>query len=154
MSARISTLSLTLALACVAKPSGEGPGPTEPEPEPVVFVEAVPDPAKPEPTQPVMVLTVGADGPTDAELENAKQLFKEGMNAYESGDYAEAVAYFEQAYVLSPMPELLFNIAHCHEQLGDVAAACDLYMQVEGDPEIDQGTRQAAADRAAKLHCG
>lgn len=140
-------LSLSLALACAAKPGTE-PAPTEPEP--VVFVEAVPDPAQPKAgSQPASRI----DEPSADDQARAKELFMEGMVAYESGDYVNALTYFDEAHVLAPLPALMFNIARCHEALGHAIAACHAYRLIDLDPNTDQSTRQAAAERETKLGC-
>ena len=52
-----------------------------------------------------------------------------GKVEFDRGRYAPAMAEFKRAYELAPVPELLFNIARCQEQLGDLRAAIASYDQ-------------------------
>jgi tetratricopeptide (TPR) repeat protein len=58
--------------------------------------------------------------PHDAE---ARDLFEDGVRMYEQGDYNGALLKFRAAYELSPRGALLYNIARCQEQLGDLQGA-------------------------------
>lgn len=48
--------------------------------------------------------------------EVARGLFQAGKAAYEGGNYAEAVNFFEQAHVRSRRPQLLFNIGQAADR--------------------------------------
>ncbi|MGK0358944.1 MAG: tetratricopeptide (TPR) repeat protein [Bradymonadia bacterium] len=61
-----------------------------------------------------------ADARTSAQGEYAK-----GTAAFQARDYPRALARFEKAFKLDSSPVLLFNIARCHEEMGDVAQARD-----------------------------
>jgi hypothetical protein len=143
---------LGLAMACVAKPGGQTSQPVTAEPvrtEPIIFVEATPDPtrAKPSSSEPV------AEPPNDAQLEEAKRLFEHAVQAFEAGDIAGAVEKFREAYLLAPLPALLFNIARGQEQLGDIVGACESYETAKADPAADEGMREAASERLTQLNC-
>ena len=56
--------------------------------------------------------------PTPAEVEQAKQLFRNGATLYDEGRYEDAIAAWQEAYNLSKEPVLLFNIANAYERLG------------------------------------
>jgi len=48
----------------------------------------------------------------------AKQ-FEQGNELFQKGQYAEAIKAYTEAHRLAPHPSALFNIARCHENLGD-----------------------------------
>lgn len=52
-----------------------------------------------------------------------------GKLAFDQGRFREALGEYQRAYDLAPVPELLFNIARCREQLGETAAAIAGYEQ-------------------------
>jgi hypothetical protein len=64
------------------------------------------------------------ESPTE---EQARNLFTAGQNAFQSGDYASAADYFEQAYALSHRPGLLYNIAFAADRNRDDARALEAY---------------------------
>lgn len=49
--------------------------------------------------------------------------FEAGLTYYKAGDYTNALRAFQAAYELSSRPELLYNMARCHEGLGDAKRA-------------------------------
>ncbi|MDP1919731.1 MAG: PEGA domain-containing protein [Myxococcales bacterium] len=57
----------------------------------------------------------------------AKEIFKAAQKLYKEARYADAIARFEEAYVLKPSPVIIYNIGKCHEQLGDVPKAMRSY---------------------------
>src|SRR6187551_3149896 len=56
--------------------------------------------------------------PSAQELEPARLAFWQAHERFEAADYSAALELFEKSYALSPQPELVFNIALTHEQLG------------------------------------
>jgi hypothetical protein len=80
---------------------------------------ANPAPA-PAPSQPSDA-AAGADG------EAAKQLFQQGQSEYDLAHFKEALSLFEQAYKRKNVAALLYNIAQCHRQLGDLKMAKATY---------------------------
>lgn len=56
--------------------------------------------------------------PTPADLEAAKQAFKDGDAAYKAGRFAEAVDKLRESYRLSRNALLIYNIAYIQEQAG------------------------------------
>ena len=67
---------------------------------------------------------VRADTATDAK---AKALYKDGMKAYDLGDFDGALALYSEAYKLTQLPGFLFNIAQCHRQLTNFEQAAFFY---------------------------
>ncbi len=76
--------------------------------------------------------TTKKNSPPAAEAEDpsvvkARQLFADAQQLYKQARYAEAIARFEEAYVLRPHPVIYFNIGRCHEQLADIPKALRAY---------------------------
>jgi tetratricopeptide (TPR) repeat protein len=61
------------------------------------------------------------------ELELARQHFAAGEALFAKERYAEAMAEFAQADAIIPSPVNSYNIALCHDRLGDVSAAVREY---------------------------
>jgi tetratricopeptide (TPR) repeat protein len=95
----------------------------------------------------------------------ARAKYKAGTEAYEHGDYRKALAAFEDAYQLAPLPGFLFNLAQCHRQLGAYERAATDYRRYlslsEKEPsnatmvkeliaEMDARAKQEVASRAAR----
>lgn len=59
----------------------------------------------------------------DPAIAKAKKLTTDGRKLFDLGKFAQALAKFEAAYEISPIPGLLFNIGQCHRNLGDYDAA-------------------------------
>jgi tetratricopeptide (TPR) repeat protein len=64
-------------------------------------------------------------GPLRAQT--AASLYAEGQAEYNLGHFREALGKYEGAYKLKAVPALLFNIAQCHRQLGDMKSAASAY---------------------------
>jgi hypothetical protein len=68
-----------------------------------------------------------APPPSAADVASAKQLFAQGLKLYNEGSYREALADFQRANTLAPRVSIQRNIAQCHRDLKDFAAAYDAY---------------------------
>jgi tetratricopeptide (TPR) repeat protein len=67
----------------------------------------------------VVVIVIVALAPVTAHADpGAKETAEKGFAAYDRGDYAAAISYFEGAYEVDPTAGLLFNIAQAYRQLG------------------------------------
>lgn len=58
---------------------------------------------------------------------DAARFFRAGRDAYHQAHYAKAADAFRRAYEIEPRPFLLFNIALCHEKMGDFQTALQYY---------------------------
>lgn len=63
----------------------------------------------------------------DDDRAHAKALYDEGQAEYNLGHFQQALEKYEGAYKIKPIPALLFNIAQCHRQLGDMRSAATTY---------------------------
>jgi len=89
----------------------------------------------------------------DVALDQARDYFQAGAQAYAVGEYAAATQAFEQAYQLVPRPAVLFSIAQCERkqyfrdhQLEHLHKAVELYRRyLDEEP---QGGRKADAVQA------
>lgn len=54
------------------------------------------------------------------DLARAKSHYKAAAAQYQKGRYTEAIREFEESYRLSRRPDILYNLAQCHDKLGDV----------------------------------
>ncbi len=67
--------------------------------------------------------------PGAAEQERFKAYFTQGETLYQQGEYGAAIWNFRQADAIRVTPEVAFDLAKCHEKLGDVAFATFWYRQ-------------------------
>jgi tetratricopeptide (TPR) repeat protein len=79
------------------------------------------------------------------------QLNEEGAALYAARDYRHAIEKFIQAYAVDTDPNLLFNIARCYEELGEVDAAIEKYETFLKTPGADTRGRQRARESLAAL---
>lgn len=79
------------------------------------------------------------------------QLNEEGAAFYAARDYRRAIEKFIQAYAIDEDPNLLFNIARCYEELGEVDAAIEKYENFLKTPGADARGRQRARESLASL---
>lgn len=87
---------------------------------------------------------------------DAKAAYQQGTTHFKAQRHAQALASFEQAFKLDPSPVLLYNIARCAEEMGDVERArtnFELYLKRlpnaadRADVERRIRVMQAVADR-------
>jgi len=82
----------------------------------------------------------------------ASELDVLGKEAYRDQRYEDAVAAFEGAYEADPLPRFLFNLARCHEKLGDLARASHYFDRyLAGAPEAQDRERVKALAKMLKL---
>lgn len=70
-----------------------------------------------------------AQGPRedDGRIEEAKQAFAVGTEAYAEGDFESALESFQRAYVLTESPDLLYNIATVSDRMRRDEEALEAY---------------------------
>jgi hypothetical protein len=74
-----------------------------------------------------------APSSTPEDRARARELFKEGLELFEKGDYAAACVKFEECEALAPMPQVRFNLATCWEKIDRTASAWSLFLVVADD---------------------
>jgi tetratricopeptide (TPR) repeat protein len=83
----------------------------------------------------------------------ARKHYERGVVLYDAGNYAAARAAFEEAYRLSRLPDLLFNLGRVCEKQGDAQAAADYlgrFLQARPDaPDAPQIRADIARLRGA-----
>ncbi|MBI5546525.1 MAG: PEGA domain-containing protein [Deltaproteobacteria bacterium] len=90
----------------------------------------------------------------DPKVAEAKVHFKQGSAFYKQARYREAIAEFEKAYQLKPHGALRFNIAQCHERLGEIPQALRsyrAYLREVPDAEDKTTVRTAMANLEKRL---
>jgi hypothetical protein len=91
-----------------------------------------------------------ADAGGNGATEQARQHYQKGKQLFDSGDYRGAMAEFATADQLAPSPLLEFNIALCHERLGERAEAVRRY-RLYLDRVPDAQNRPHVEDKIRKL---
>ncbi|MCC6524365.1 MAG: PEGA domain-containing protein, partial [Polyangiaceae bacterium] len=91
----------------------------------------------------------------DAAIEEAKRLFKAGARAYEAGKYRAAWQTFDQAFELTPRPELRFSAAQALRRLYTVEPSREYLERAlryyrEYLAAVPQGGRRLDATTAAE----
>ncbi len=51
-------------------------------------------------------------------IEDAEQIYNEGLERYSAGDYSGAIELWQRSYQLSRLPSILFNVASAYEDAG------------------------------------
>lgn len=86
--------------------------------------------------------------------QQAKLHFRRGTELYRQARYREAIVEFEVAYRLRPHGVIQYNLAQCHERLGDLAAALGAYheyLRAVPDAEDRATVNAAMSNLAARL---
>lgn len=81
----------------------------------------------------------------------ALQLNETGSSLYAAGRFAAALDSFERAYTLVAEPNLLFNIAGCHERLAHKSQAVEYYRWFLGSSSTNTNGRRRAIAAVARL---
>lgn len=135
------------------------PPPPVPVPAPATAVPSVLAPAAPandsktDPAPPPAPAPAAEGPPESAEWTRlrARQLFAEGQQAYDAGNYAEAAALFAKAYEIKPHASVLKNLAQAELESGQLDAACKHFKrwqkEATGTPkdvkQVSQGMKEA-----------
>ena len=105
----------------------------------------------------VMVLALMAPPVVSTALaeENVAQqveaLSMDGAVAFRAGNFEAAIEYFTAAYDLQPVPNLLYNIGRCYEQLEDWDQAISYFERFIRSPDVDREAREQARSRVESL---
>jgi tetratricopeptide (TPR) repeat protein len=87
----------------------------------------------------VLGLALAADARADAIPEKAKQLAERGREAHDRGEYVDAIAAFNEAYVLAPSAGLLFDLAQAYRLAGRCDDAAWMYRRyLDSGPPPEQ----------------
>lgn len=113
-----------------------------------------------------VVAAVAAVAPRDARADdaNARSHFRQGLAFFRAGDYDRAISEYQLSYDLSPQPDLIFDIALCHDRAGRPEQALQSYrryLELAPDGRVAEEAREdiarltpivdkLAADRAAE----
>jgi hypothetical protein len=90
--------------------------------------------------RPLMCIVLLAASAQAAPMDDAKAAFQAGKEAFERGEYENALANFLRANQLVPAPSLQYNIGNCQERLAryaEAAAAFERYLELAGPPTTD-----------------
>ena len=92
------------------------------------------------------VLAAGSAGAqvTDP-VEEARQLFDDGIAAAREQDFVRALELFRRSNLLHPNPTVTFNIGLCHQKMGDAPAAVQAFRDY-----LEEGGTELAEDRIAR----
>lgn len=144
---------IALVGAASACSSAPGPGPAvaaEPEPAPIVY-RCEPDAVAPGINQTCQSWTPPTPAPSNPNNANqARDLFRRGMEHFEKGELAGARDAFESAYALAPLAPLLFNIGRVHEGRRDLDCALDAYRLFK-EQTTTQTQNDAVAERIQRI---
>jgi tetratricopeptide (TPR) repeat protein len=94
------------------------------------------------------------EGGGDAAAKRAQtvtRLNAEGTAFFKARDYRKALERFNEAYGLEAEPDLLYNIARCHEALGESALAIEKYARYVEQPGADAEGRARAEEKLRSL---
>jgi len=89
-----------------------------------------------------------AAAPSARDEKVAKELFARGNTEYKGFRYAEALALFRQSFERVRRPNVLFNIARCEEQLGELEQAYSDYSRFA---EIAEAGNPRLTEARAKI---
>jgi tetratricopeptide (TPR) repeat protein len=101
-----------------------------------------------------LLLSISAGSPARAQetrAQTVQRLSEDGTTLYQAREYRRAIDKFNQAYAIEPDPNLLYNIAKCHEALGEKDAAIAKYEQFISAPGADSQGRVRAQETVRVL---
>ncbi len=71
-------------------------------------------------------------------MDQAEALFFKALKAFQSKQYDQAAIAFQDAYLLIPNPDLIYNIAKCRESMGDLKGAAQWYKAYLKTTPVDE----------------
>ncbi len=107
----------------------------------------------------IVALAIGVASPawagTDDNVNRAYDLAAEGLAAYKSGNYNDALSHFERAFEITHLPALAVHMARANVKLGHLVSALAIYRQTiqlgDGIGDADVQAR-ARADAQVELN--
>jgi tetratricopeptide (TPR) repeat protein len=91
-----------------------------------------------------------AYGQTETDEKLARNYYQLGKELYNRSDYEGALKQFKMAYQYSKKPGLLYNMARCHEFLGQLNQAIRYYKEYLGTNPKNAATVQARINNLKK----
>lgn len=85
---------------------------------------------------------------------HAQQLFAEGSEYFEDGDYEQAAEYFGEAYEILEVPELLYNMGTAYRRADDLVRAEQAfqdYLSEASDPDNEDQVAEIIIDIQQEL---
>ncbi len=80
-----------------------------------------------------------------------EQLSIEGAELFQAGQYLKALEKYKEAYAIDKIPNLIYNMARCYEELGEIDKAKDHLTQFLSEPDTSAQDRQTAVNRLKAL---
>lgn len=74
-------------------------------------------------------------------------IHEQAIDAFERGDYDEAIELFERAYEQTGEPNHIFNIGRVYEEIGDLEKALERYEEFVHSTGVELDARRAASER-------
>ncbi|MAQ14269.1 MAG: hypothetical protein CMN30_05680 [Sandaracinus sp.] len=81
----------------------------------------------------------------------ARELFGEGTQAYQEGDFQRAAEKFEAAYRLTRSPELAFNVGRAYERMSEYDKAIRYFRLYLRQRDLEESVRADIAARVEAL---
>lgn len=103
-------------------------------------------------TTPARAQSADAAG-SDAEVEQARKHFSQGLKLYKDGDFDAALVQFERAYAIKSNFKVLYNIAQCYFELHQYVEARDALSRYvkEGGGNIESDRKTQVETDLAEL---
>ena len=80
--------------------------------------------------------------PEAQSTEQARQLFEIGVELYNVGQYDAAAKRFTMAYSFLPLEEILYNLALCHQALGEKNEALSIFQELADKSKDEKKKRE------------
>jgi|GEM_PF-2736763 len=100
---------------------------------------------------PGVISTAHAQNGNGSIAERVEELSEEGAAHFAAEEYEEAIRKFEIAYEIEAVPNLLYNIGRCYEQLDEWDDAIHYFEEFIRSPDIETEARDHAMDRVQSL---
>lgn len=90
----------------------------------------------------VWVASAAAARPPARKQRQAKRHLKAASALFDAGRWDEAAARYQKAHALIRHPDIIWNIARCHEEKGDLPAAVQQFERFSGEKRISRARRR------------